>query len=492
MKIATQVIVALQKLRCYNGIMTNESVRLLTNEQLLADVATVAGRERETTARLIVLLSEIDSRRLYLGEGYSSLFTFCTQRLHLSEHAAYGRIEAARAARRFAVILELLTAGSVTLATIGLLASHLTADNHVRVLAAARHRSKREVEQQVAALQPKPSVPSSVRKLPERVAVSPLVAATTDADDLERTRWPASAGARVPAPTPIVRRAPSVVAPLAPARYKVQLTISVETHDKLRRVQDLLRHALPEGDPAAIFDRALTLLLAALERRKLAQVAQPRPPTRARAGSRHVPAVVRRAVWSRDGGRCAFVGAQGRCTERGFLEFHHVIPFARGGPASAANLQLRCAAHNAYEAAIDFGTLTVKESSPAYELGPDRGPENRPVGATLLQPVHAPERQLTAFVVGHSAHVQQPIKIRRRTALRQARDGRGASRVRDDPPPQRWDEVHVRVCGTRTKERLMRGADGSRDRSSARCCWRRGCPRITPYGRARAALAVER
>jgi hypothetical protein len=87
--------------------MTNDSVRLLTNEQLLADVATAAGRERETTARLIVLLSEIDSRRLYLGEGYSSLFTFCTQRLHLSEHAAYGRIEAARAARRFPVILEL-------------------------------------------------------------------------------------------------------------------------------------------------------------------------------------------------------------------------------------------------------------------------------------------------------------------------------------------------------------------------------------------------
>ena len=382
MEIASQVIVAFQKLRCYNGIMTNDSVRLLTNEQLLADVATVAGRERETTAQLILLLSEIDSRRLYLGEGYSSLFTFCTQRLHLSEHAAYGRIEAARAARRFPVILELLTEGSVTLTTIGLLASHLTADNHVRVLAAARHRSKREVEQQVAALQPMPPVSSSVRKLPERVTAAPLVAATTDADDLEDTRCPALTGARMrSAPTPIVRRAPSVVAPLAPARYKVQLTISGETHDKLRRVQDLLRHAVHDGDPAAIFDRALTLLLADLERRKLAQVVQPRQPTRARAGSRHVPAAVRRAVWSRDGGRCAFVGAQGRCTERGFLEFHHVIPFARGGPASAANLQLRCSAHNAYEAAIDFGPLTVKESSPAYELGPDRGPENQSVGA---------------------------------------------------------------------------------------------------------------
>ena len=65
---------------------------------------------------------ELDVRRLYLGEGCSSLFTYCTQVLHLSEHAAYGRIEAARAARRFPVILELLTDGVVTLTAVTLLA----------------------------------------------------------------------------------------------------------------------------------------------------------------------------------------------------------------------------------------------------------------------------------------------------------------------------------------------------------------------------------
>ena len=50
-------------------------------------------RERQATAALIRCLIEVDARRLYLGEGYSSLFTFCTQSLHLSEHAALGRIE---------------------------------------------------------------------------------------------------------------------------------------------------------------------------------------------------------------------------------------------------------------------------------------------------------------------------------------------------------------------------------------------------------------
>jgi hypothetical protein len=60
-------------------------------------------------------------------------------------------------------------------------------------------------------------------------------------------------------------------------------------------------------------------------------------------------------VWARDDGRCAFIGADGRCGETGWLELHHVLPFARGGPTTAANLELRCRAHNAYEAERDFG-----------------------------------------------------------------------------------------------------------------------------------------
>ena len=64
---------------------------------------------------------------------------------------------------------------------------------------------------------------------------------------------------------------------------------------------------------------------------------------------------MKRAVWARDHGRCAFVGSQGRCTERGFLEYHHLVPFADGGLATVDNLELRCRAHNAYEAERWFG-----------------------------------------------------------------------------------------------------------------------------------------
>ena len=66
-----------------------------------------------------------------------------------------------------------------------------------------------------------------------------------------------------------------MVRPLAPARYQVQMTVSAETHAKLRHAQDLLRHVVPNGDPAVIFDRALTLLVEHLERAKCAARKEP-------------------------------------------------------------------------------------------------------------------------------------------------------------------------------------------------------------------------
>lgn len=97
---------------------------------LLATVTRLAAGERHATAALIRSLMEFDARRLYLGEGYSSLFTYCTHALHLAEGAAYNRIEAARAARRFPAIVSALEDRSLTLTAVRLLAPHLTAGNH--------------------------------------------------------------------------------------------------------------------------------------------------------------------------------------------------------------------------------------------------------------------------------------------------------------------------------------------------------------------------
>jgi hypothetical protein len=119
---------------------------------------------------------------------------------------------------------------------------------------------------------------------------------------------------------PVVR---AVVQPLAPERYKLQLTIARETHDTLRQLQDLMRHAVPDGDPSRIIDRALTLLLEDVLRQKCGMTKSPRAGAVKCSDWRTIPAAVRRAVWARDGGRCAFVGTHGRCTATAFLEYNH-------------------------------------------------------------------------------------------------------------------------------------------------------------------------
>jgi len=109
------------------------------------------------------------------------------------------------------------------------------------------------------------------------------------------------------------------------------------------------------------------LLLEDLEHKRLAATDRPRAPREATPGSRQVPASIRREVWARDGGRCAFIGAHGRCDQRGFLEFHHVEPFVLGGATTAANLELRSRAHNVFETADLFGG----DSSHSTRSGPD-------------------------------------------------------------------------------------------------------------------------
>jgi hypothetical protein len=158
-------------------------------------------------------------------------------------------------------------------------------------------------------------------------------------------------------PQPAAALRPAI-APLSPDRYRLQLTIGGETLKKLRRAQDLLRQAIPSGDEAAILDRALTALLADLDKKKLAATDRPRPSRGTRPGSRHVSAAVTRAVWRRDESRCAYVGPNGhRCPERSFLELHHKDPHAVGGEPTVEDLELRCRRHNGYEARVFFGPL---------------------------------------------------------------------------------------------------------------------------------------
>lgn len=335
-------------------------VESLSDDELIARTTDLVSRSRRLEAELVAHLAEVDARKLYLRKACPSMFVYVTSRLGLSEAEAYLRITAARVSRRFPAVLERLAAGRIQLSAIARLAPHLTDRSAERLLARAEGRSKREVELLVAELAPRPDTPALVRRLPAPASPTALVPGRVDPVETSGSTVPAAA------PTPTVPRTrPPALVPLAPARFKVQFTASSELEEKLARARALLRHQIPDGDLAAIVDRALTTLIADLERRKCAATAAPRRSVAESVttpSSRRIPAAVRRAVWQRDGARCTFVDATGRrCPATDQLEFHHEVPFARGGDHSLANVRLLCRGHNGHRAELDFGAAFMRD-----------------------------------------------------------------------------------------------------------------------------------
>src|SRR5688500_4294639 len=201
--------------------MKNLCLESMSDDRVLERVEVLVARSNEITAELLAYLGEVDARGLHLGQACSSLFVFCIERLHMSESAAGKRITAARVARRFPVVLEMIAGGEIHLTAVNMLAAHLTEENHAEVLARARHRSKREIEKLVAEIAPRPDLPSRVVALPQQTAAQGV-----------------HAPARV-APAPERAARPAVVAPLSPRRYEIRVTVDQETHDRLRQLQDV-------------------------------------------------------------------------------------------------------------------------------------------------------------------------------------------------------------------------------------------------------------
>ena len=283
------------------------------------------------------------------------MFTYSTEVLHLSEAEAYLRIAVARASRQHPVLLTMLADGRLHLTGIAKLAPHLTRENRDRLLARATHKSKREIEELVAELAPRPDVPAVIRKLPQpRAAQTPAmelrpdVAGSAEAEPELVLDAVASASPRTPA-------RPAVVEPLRPDRFSVKFTASAVLREKLERLQALM----PDADLAGIIEAAATEKLERLEARRFAKTKTPRKSlaeTDTTPSTRYRPAALRRAVYERDAGRCRYVDPKGRrCTARRRLEFHHRQPYGLRGNHSLENVELQCRDHNAFLAERDYG-----------------------------------------------------------------------------------------------------------------------------------------
>ncbi len=296
----------------------------LSDEQLLSSLSAVCFETRRLLGRLLLHLIEVEARRLDVRSACSSLYDFCQRRLGMSESEAVRRIEAARLVSRFPSLLGAIERGELHLTALLLLRNQFTDDNVEELVSATAGKTKREIQELLAARAPKPDVLPTITALPP----SPS---------------PAS-------PAPAQVSSPARLEPLAPSRHRLELTVSTEVRAKLERARDLMSHRIERrssgGDLETVLDHALDALLTKLEKERVGD---------------GVPRAVRREVFERDGERCTFTDEQGnRCPAHTYLELDHVVPRAQGGRDEAQNLRVVCRAHNQLYAEQVFGRERVE------------------------------------------------------------------------------------------------------------------------------------
>ncbi|MBK7581209.1 MAG: HNH endonuclease [Myxococcales bacterium] len=308
--------------------------------ELRERLSAAVSSERAASTDVVFHLAELDRRKLYLEDACSSLFAYCVERLGYSEDGANKRVRVARLAQRFPQILDELASGEVHLTGLFLLSRHLTEDNVEQLLAEARGKSKRRLEELIARWSPQPDVPTTLTTMAPEPAQTELSTVS-------------GAGNSAPPPRPSMPRAR--LEPLSPESVRLELTARTAFRDKLEQARNLLSHEIPSGDLATLLELGLDLLIAAAIQRR-SGAGKPRKRRETKPGSRHVPVDVQRAVRERDADQCTFRDAEGRrCSETRFLTIEHIVPFAKGGPTTMDNCCLLCSAHNSYRARQVFG-----------------------------------------------------------------------------------------------------------------------------------------
>lgn len=322
-----------------------DACKQMTDDELLESLDRLAAADRTLNRDLLAHLAVIDSRGSTKKRGYSTLYVYCTTRLKFSETEAYRRIAAARLAMSHRQILTMVERAEVNLSTLMAVNPILNQKNAEEVLTRIKGKSKREAEMIAASVDPGPA-----RR--DFMARKPIPTGSAE--------WPSA-----PTPTPA---SPSTAQPSQPISFsfdkieavdgqKVRLHFDVgpETAKLLERAREVMRHKFPMASFEDIVKEALKLLLEERDP-EIKLKLEKEDAKKVLTDARRVPVWVQRKVWRRDGGRCAYVAEDGtRCEERKWLEYDHIVPYAKGGRSDdPKNIRLLCRSHNQLAGWLEF------------------------------------------------------------------------------------------------------------------------------------------
>jgi 5-methylcytosine-specific restriction endonuclease McrA len=315
---------------------TNISFSPSVARQLVERLSSRLENEKRELVLFLIELAEFDANKIALELGYPSTLGCLMTELRLSESSACRRISAARMLARFPQIGGYILSSRLTLMSLVALKDVLDETNVGELLDRASGLSEPAVRQLVLRMRlGDPAVATPVASTVAADAVATTAAATENApprDDLQAmTLW-----------------------------------VGREFREELEAVRTLLGHAVPSGKLEEVLLHVLRAQRKVLERRrygstKPAKTTTATPPAASSAHADNIPAAMRREVYEREGGTCAYIGDRHRrCGSKLRLEYQHIVPVARGGRSTLENVTLYCRAHNLLQAENDFGAEHVR------------------------------------------------------------------------------------------------------------------------------------
>jgi 5-methylcytosine-specific restriction endonuclease McrA len=310
-------------------------IKLFAKQELIQTAEQLFIKEKKIGDAILVVLGEIQHRRIYSELGFSSLFEMLVKHFKLSESTAYQKINLIKLIKEVPAAKEALLDGSASVSNL--------------VLAQTFINEKKKSEDKVMSPVEKKEIIDHIKNKSYKQAKEQL-AILNPQQALVKYKIKVINGEQV----------------------NIQCTIDKGLQEKLNSIKNLISHKNPNPTMNELMHMMADIAIEQLEKkkgidkksrkekvptyRKACVTDKSEKNTNLKIRSRYIPKNVRREAYRRAQGQCQFVSSDGkRCDCKHLLEFEHSIPFARGGENDIETIQIYCREHNALKAKLEFG-----------------------------------------------------------------------------------------------------------------------------------------
>ena len=386
------------------------TLKKLSDDHLLSQTKTLVQKERKLNVKILQHLQEIESRKLYLERGFSSLFDYTVKELGYGEGAAYRRIKTMKLCQDIPETKTQIESGQLTLSTasqlqnffekqkrksnINLKNQSITVPNNTK---SNSRSSVQQVLRNVSSLRRNSALSkenhdlnlcfskekSSLKNIENTGCSSEEVIQNNSFASLDQKKnlinktlgkSQAKTQKLLSEVDPEVFQQKEKTRSIGNQKVELKVILDEDCFKNLETLKNLLSHKNPRMSYGELINLLAELGLKKYDpRKKLNQkptkkqknqktlcsvnlLKTEQNKSKPKKNNRSIPQKIKQYIWKRDQGECSYVclKTKNKCRSKHLLQIDHIQPFALGGSHHPDNLRLLCARHNQYRSQRTF------------------------------------------------------------------------------------------------------------------------------------------